>query len=324
MIKIFQLANLATVLTALCLNAFAYEVNDSYTVSQRYEKYKKLQPDLVLPKLELNQGAQMYFDLRYAKEGKRELHLDIFRPASKSNELKPAIVLIHGGGWMSGNKSHMYGLAIKLANMGYVTIPVEYRLSPESTYPTGLRDINRAISWVKQNAHSYNINPKLVAIAGGSSGGQMAALLATTSQTGLYKNDTDNTDLFAVIVLDGVIDFTDPLALLYENKKAGHSAAALWLGGSYQELPHIWRQASALTHVSNKTPAMLYLSSGQLRFQAGRENLFKALDKFKIAHKTYFYNDVIHTFWLFEPWLSDSVGKIDQFLQQQISLIKGS
>jgi len=288
--------------------------DDSYTVSQRYYSYKEQHPELEWPVLHFQAGQEIMFDRLYKKLGDRELHIDIFLPqAAQRNQ--QAILLVHGGGWRSGNKSHFYPLANLLAQRGYTVFIPEYRLSAEALYPTGLVDLNDAIVWAKQQAGQHGFDKDRLALGGGSSGGQMAALLAYTADEPLYKsNPGDDTRVSALIDLDGVLDFTTPLAIEYENKLGDQSAAGLWFGGAMEKTLEKWQEASAVRHIDKSSPPTLIISSGQLRFTAGSEQVRRDLERLGIRNEYFQYDETIHTFWLFEPYLSQVADKIDKFL----------
>jgi len=315
MIKYFCVALFAVINLAYASN---FTVDDSYTINQRYVKNHLKYPQLKRPSLTFSTQVQVDFNLAYSTAAGRELNLDIFRP-NTTTLAKATVILVHGGGWRSGAKSHMYALANQLAHKGYVAIPVEYRLSIESLYPTGLTDINNAIVWLKKHANKYGINADNIFIAGGSSGGHMAALIAYSANTPLYKKPTMDTRVSGVIVLDGVLDFTSELALKFENKKGNNSAAALWLGGRYEAYPKRWQEASPVYYIDQQAPPLLYVSSGNPRFQAGLAQVRQKLTQFNITVQYHQFDNVPHTFWLFEPWLSSTVTYIDDFIHEQHS-----
>lgn len=289
-------------------------VDDGYTVSQRYFDNKANYPEMRWPELHFAAGQSIQFDRRYKLVGSRELHIDIFLPAA-ANRKSQSMMLVHGGGWRSGNKSHLYALANLLAQSGYTVFLPEYRLSAEALYPAGLVDLNDAIVWIKSQAENYDIQPDQLAIVGGSSGGQMAALLAYTADQSLFKTSVDDdTRVNAMVDLDGVLDFTTPLAIKYENKAGDQSAVGLWFGGAMEKTADKWQQASAAKHVHPQAPPTLIISSGQQRFTAGKETVMRQLDEYGIRNKYVEYDEILHTFWLFEPWVSEVAATIDQFL----------
>lgn len=310
----------ALILTALLYGQAAAKdlipVDDSYTISQRYERYRTEYPGVSWPVSEFQAGQQVLFDRRYKTIGERELHIDIFLPPVDRHNGK-GILLVHGGGWRSGAKSHFYDLANRLAQRGYAVFLPEFRLSAEAPYPAGLIDVNDAIVWVKKEAAGFGLDPQRLALGGASSGGQMAALLAYTADTPLFKtNVSDDTRVNALIDIDGVLSFTTPMALQYENKAGSQSAAALWLGGAMEQAPERWREASAAGYVSPKSPPTLVISSGIPRFTAGREIVGPALQKHGIRYRFTSFENAPHDVWLFDPWFSRIVEQIDAFLKE--------
>jgi len=304
-------------LLILC-QAHAYEVDDSYTVASAFAKYHKKYPHISIADMQLNDDIGIQLDRVYATINGRELHLDLFVP--QNAQPKATVILIHGGGWRSGNKSHLFPLAAALAKRDYLAITVEYRLSIEALYPAGLEDVNRAILWLKKHAKDYQIDSRKVALLGGSSGGHMAALLANTSHLQWFKPKTINgdTDVQAVIDLDGIMDITSELGLKYEDKNGQtDSALALWLGGNYASQTERWKQASPVEYISANSPPMLFIGSGQTRFAEGRKKAFAQLDKWQIYHQSYDFDNSPHSFWLFHPWFNQVVEKVDSFLSKQ-------
>src|SRR5690606_27563508 len=232
--------------------------------------------------------------------GKRELKLDAY--LHKSVEKKPALILIHGGGWKSGDKRMMKPLATALAEYGYHSFAVEYRLSGEAQYPAGIDDVISAIHYVKANADEFNIDSAKIVVLGTSSGGQMASLIGTK-----YPDE-----VAAVINIDGILAFHHP------DSEEG-AAAAAWLGGTFDEKPEIWKDASALTHVNSKSAPVLFIGSQHKRFQAGREDMIKLLNNHLVYSQTQLVENSPHTFWMFEQWFDPVIGYITGFLNKQFS-----
>lgn len=83
------------------------------------------------------------FDLVYGKTPGQELKLDIYRP--KGDAVRPACVLVHGGGWTGGDKERFRALGFALAEKGYVVANVEYRLAGVAKYPAAVQDCSLAV-----------------------------------------------------------------------------------------------------------------------------------------------------------------------------------
>lgn len=282
----------------------------SYTAYSTYKKDIKKYPFIKIVAKPESALLGIKKELVYKIIEGRALHLDaFFNPKEKK---LPAVILVHGGGWKSGNKEHMRLMAQEIALKGYSCFCVEYRLSGEAQYPEGIFDIKEAIKYVKANATKFNADPKKVAILGCSSGGQMATLIGTTNNNVTFEGKSkikQNTSVQAIIDMDGVLAFHHP-----ESEESG--VAAQWLGGTYNEKPEIWEQASALTHTDKNTPPILFINSDKPRFHGGRDDMIKILDKYGIYHETKTIENSPHSFWFFEPWFDEIVGWSVQFLDK--------
>ena len=289
----------------------------SYTISSRFAQNRAEHPDYRLPEVALSDGRRLLFERLYRQVDTRELHLDLFLPAASATPAQ-TIVLVHGGAWRSGDKSNFYAIADHLSRAGYAVALPAFRLAPQAAYPAGLTDINAAITWLRDNAATFGLDPNRVAIGGESSGGQMAALVAYSCGTPLFAADDQPAPaVYALIDIDGVLDFTTPLALANENRAGVDSPAAKWLGGSWEQIPDRWREASGATHLSPAAPPTLVISGEAPRFTAGWEAVQPALDRWGIANAQVHFAGQPHTFWLFEPYAGQVADAIDGFLKRQ-------
>lgn len=113
--------------------------------------------------------------------------LDIFRPKAAS-DARPAIVWVHGGGFVSGNRNIVAEYLKILAGQGFVTITVDYTIAPEARYPTPVRQTNKALGYVVANAARYGIDPDRILVGGDSAGAQIAAQVSTIATNPAYAN----------------------------------------------------------------------------------------------------------------------------------------
>lgn len=273
----------------------------SYTVESTVAKISKRYPDLdiqgvkpVYPKsVEVTTGKI------YKRIGERSLPANLFSPRKYSNTT--GVLLIHGGGWRTGSPELMTPLAEKLAESGYFVMVPEYRMSLETTYPAAVEDLKGAIQWMKDHSSELGIKENKIVVMGCSAGGQLAALLGTT------------TDVQAIVDIDGVLAFKHP------DSKEGEMAAQ-WLGGTYQEVPDIWKEASALSHVSENTVPTLFLASKYPRFLAGHQEYMQVLEDNGIKTEIYFLEDAPHSFWLLTPWFEPTVNYTIKFLNETFNI----
>lgn len=130
--------------------------------------------------------VESFPDLVYSTPpGFRPLRLDLYRQTAASSP-RPLVVYVHGGGWQSGHTRHSAAfenwpeVLASLTRRGYVVASVEYRLSGEEKFPAAIHDVKNAIKWLRANAAKYAIDSRRVVVWGGSAGGQLAALAATS------------------------------------------------------------------------------------------------------------------------------------------------
>lgn len=279
----------------------------SYTVWSTFQKEKAKFPFIKIVQKPINEKITQLKEIVYTNNHSRALHLDAY--FNKNTTVQPAVILIHGGGWKSGNKSQMHFLAHEMADKGYACFCVEYRLSDEARFPAAIIDVKSAIAYIKSNATQFNVDTTKIAVLGCSSGGQMAALIGATNGNPAFDevSSKENSNVQAIINMDGILAFHHP-----ESKEA--KAAALWLDGTYEEKPETWTLASALTHTNAKTPPILFINSAIPRFHAGRDDMIAILSKFDIYHETKTLPNSPHSFWFFEPWFDEIVTYSIQFL----------
>jgi pectinesterase len=291
-------------------------------VNNTVPKVLKQYPNAKLVVPEVPEGVKAYENLVYARDGKRELHLDLFAPVVKDKRGYPGVVLIHGGGWRSGSRQMEWPMAQHLAARGYVTATVEYRLSPEALYPTGVHDLKAAIRWMRQNAAKYNVDPKKIAVYGCSAGGELAAFLGTTGDMKKFEGSTGNLQqssrVQAVVDIDGVLDFTDPAESAKDTDPRKPSAGKAWFGASFKEKPDLWREASPINYVNEKTAPILFVNSSLPRFHAGRDEGIEKMKKLGIYSEVHTIPDTPHPFWLFHPWFDEAFGYIVAFLDKTL------
>ena len=299
--------------------------DSSFTTYQTWMKLKKEFPQAtiaepILPKGVLATANVVYATLPETPFGKRDLHLDIFRPEKAGKY--PALILIHGGGWRSGDRTMEHAMAQCVACHGYVTATVEYRLSPEALYPAAVHDIKAAVRFLRANAKKYNIDPSKMAISGTSAGGQLAALIGMTPDEKKFDGYSGNSGisarLQAIIDIDGVLDFRDPNESGKDNDPAKPSAGTYWFGATFRQAPEKWIEASPIAYAGKKCPPMMFINSALPRFHAGRDSVIKILNRYGIYTEVHTIENTPHPFWLFHPWFETTVNYMIAFLDKEL------
>jgi len=295
----------------------------SFTIHSAYNKIKNIYPVARIATENLPGGVMEHRNLVYATLkntpfGDRDLHLDLFRP--EGGKKLPALIMIHGGGWSSGDKSMEIPLAQQIAARGYVTITVEYQLSPEALYPAAVHNIKAALRWTKAHAKEYDSDPEKIAISGSSAGGQLAALIGLTPGVEKFEGNQGyndySTTIQTIIVVDGSMNFLAPLSLNKPRKR--NSADVVWLNGFFYEKPNIWKEASPIYYAGEHAPPMLFLNSGYPRFHSGQDELIGILDRHNIYTEVHTFPVKVHPFWLFHPWFEPTVEYMSNFLDKTL------
>jgi acetyl esterase/lipase len=274
--------------------------------------------DATLPQGVIADYGVVYKTLTDTPFGKRDLHLDIFRP--EQSGIHPVLLLIHGGGWRSGDRTMENPMAMAIASHGYVTASAEYRLSPEALYPAAVYDIKDAIRFLRANAKKFHIDPDRMSVSGTSAGGQLAALSGMTADVRKFEGDIGNagisTSIQAIIDIDGILDFTDPNESAKDNDPSRPSAGAWWFGGNIRQLPEKWKEASPMNYAGKSTPPVLFVNSALPRFHAGRDTVISILNRFNIYTEVHTIPNTPHPFWLFDPWFGPTVDYVVAFLDK--------
>ncbi|WP_276483733.1 alpha/beta hydrolase [Paraflavitalea pollutisoli] len=284
-----------------------------------YKKELKYHPGISLVTTTTMPAVKQDTGIVYCTTGTRQLLLDVFAPKGKSRKQRPAILIIHGGGWRSGNRTQHHPLAQQLASRGYVCFTPEYRLSTEALYPAAVHDLQAAIRYIRTQGRQYGIDTNQLAVLGFSAGGQLAALLGVTGNHPAFEGNgchtKTGTEVQAILDLDGTLSFVHPESGEGDDSK-GISAATYWFGYPKKENAALWEAASPLTYVGPHTPPTLFLNSSVDRMHAGRDDYMKILRQYGIRTEVYTFEGAPHTFPLFEPWFHQVVEQVHAFLQK--------
>ncbi len=144
-------------------------------------------------------------DIVYTTVDGEPVLLDAFLPMT-SVKKRPAVVLIHAGGWAIGDQTSFVDDARLLSQLGFVVFSIDYRLAPEHPYPAAIDDVRAAIRWLRQPAQvtAFHIDPKKIGAFGASAGAHLAGMLATLGHGSLTKSSR----IQVAVSWSGPMDFT--------------------------------------------------------------------------------------------------------------------
>lgn len=184
--------------------------------------------------------------------------LDLCVPSGASGA-RPGVILIHGGGWVNGDKGDFAEQCSYLASLGFVAATVNYRLLPASIWPTQLVDVQLAVRFLRQNAASYGLDASRLCSWGTSSGAQLAVFLGVSTKV----HDGDEAQLYPnrQVNVSCVIDEFGPVNLVtYQETPAQRGLTQLLLGGATpQSNPALYQDASPYFDVSPQSAPELII-----------------------------------------------------------------
>jgi len=152
----------------------------------------------------LPQGVSASLDQRYGTA--ERARLDLYAPVSAAGPL-PAIVWVHGGAFVAGDKRDLSAYLTILAARGYLAVAVGYSRAPGAQYPTPVIEANAALAWLRDNADRVNVDPGRIVLAGDSAGAQIAAQLAAAIADPAYAAQVGIDPAIEAEALKGVVLF---------------------------------------------------------------------------------------------------------------------
>ena len=212
-------------------------------------------------------------DVEYSAVGGRQT-IDIIRPRADSSSPRPAVLLVHGGGFRGGAKESYLPLAIKLAEHGYVAATANYRLSPRNQFPAAVQDVKAAVRFLRANAMKYNIDSNHIGALGGSAGGHLVLMLGLTAGVEEFEGSGPNRDQSSAVQC--VVDEYGPTDFTQSYSKSVDAAEVLpkFLGGDldHERLAHI--RSSPLNWVTPNAAPVLAIHGTADNYVAYEQSLW--------------------------------------------------
>lgn len=144
-----------------------------------------------------------------------ELAAKIYRPKNTQNELLPALIYFHGGGFVLGDIESYDKMLAQLCSQSQLSIiSIAYRLAPETMFPGAVEDAQESTDWIAEHADCLKINAKRIAIGGDSAGANLA-----TGYCFLNKDRNDFKPYFQLLIYPSIIgnDTSESRQLFSEN-----------------------------------------------------------------------------------------------------------
>ncbi len=262
----------------------------------------------------------------YARPGGEKLRLDVWRSSGADvgageTQGRPAVIMVHGGGWHSGSRSQFPRWNAWLADKGYVVFDIDYRLSPPPSWQDAPADVRCAVGWVKEHADRYGVDPERVALMGRSAGGQLALLTAyaqgeSTLSPGCHVREAQDTGVAAVVALYSPTDL-DRLHLQGYLRGMGR-----FFGDAPGAFPAHYRLSSPVSRASPDDPPTLLVHGGDDEIvPPGQSELLAAqLQEAGVPHRLVELPGSGHTFdFLWGGWGSQITRfALEEFLKSHL------
>ncbi len=186
--------------------------------------------------------------------------MDVVLPKSGPATKRPALVQIHGGGWILGNKQQQ-GLALlnHMAAQGWVGFNINYHLAPRTKFPGQLVDAKMAVAWIREHADEFGVDPDFIAVTGGSAGGYLSAMMALTANDPEFQPgfESSDTTVQAAVPFYGVYDLLDRDRAMAPGFH--HFLQKMVVGSKAVDDGERWTRLSPIDRVHADAPPMMIL-----------------------------------------------------------------
>lgn len=235
--------------------------NDGFISLDEHKRFLSRRTRNNQAKIPDNVRAQQH--VPYVTDGHERQKLDIYIPKTESNQPRPLVVWIHGGGWKNGNRFPCP--ALFLTQHGYAVASLGYRLTDAAIFPAQIHDCKSAIRYLRKNASELGVDPDRFGVWGSSAGGHLVALCGTSGNAPQLEGTVGVTGQSSSV--QAVCDYYGPTDLLKmasqsdPNPRIDHDAPdspeSKLLGGPIQQKPDLGRLANPITHVDGSDPPFL-------------------------------------------------------------------
>uniref|UniRef100_UPI003782DCD1 alpha/beta hydrolase fold domain-containing protein n=1 Tax=Prosthecobacter sp. TaxID=1965333 RepID=UPI003782DCD1 len=228
----------------------------------------------------------------------------------------PCILDIHGGGWKARQVEADKPMMERLAQRGFVTALVSYRLSTEAKYPAAIHDCKAALRCLRAHAKELKLDPERIGCMGGSAGGHLSGLTAMTTGLAEFEGEGPFKDQSSSVKACIVMAATQDLIAANTGKK--NEGAVLFFGASADEKPDLYKAASPITHVRAGVPPTIFIEGEKDSLKIGRAEMMEKLKALGIETAVHTLKDAPHPFWMSDPWCAETVEIAAAFFKKHL------
>ncbi len=248
-------------------------------------------------------------DIPYVESGHERQVLDLYLPEESSEEKRPVLFWIHGGGWQVGDKSDVARKPRVLTEKGFLFVSTNYRLLPHVEMDELIRDVAKALAWVHRSIAEHGGDPRRIFVGGHSAGAQLAALLCT-DEGYLQEVGVPFDALRGCIPVDGDTYDLPKIIMTAELRQALYGKPAFTFGHrqKFGNDPAKHVDFSAVTHVAKDKgipPFLILYFTGNPETRAQAHRLGEVLKEANIPATVFGKRDTNHS------RLNDDLGDPD-------------
>jgi triacylglycerol lipase len=247
-------------------------------------------------------------DRQYGPAGTPAGRCDVYLPSDTPPPAGyPAVIVVPGGAWVSGDKSQVEKYARALANNGCVAIAINYLLAPQHKFPAQVDNVRTAMLWTKQNSEQFSVDIDRLGLFGYSAGGHLVTLVASLADEPIEvrtaaslwpRRDARWNQLPKVCAVCAGAPPTD-----FRQVEQDSPVLTYFLGETRRKNPSKYVAASPAAHVSSADPVTLIFHgdldvvvpcSGSASFHSAQQavGIDSRLDVMKSqGHVATFFND---------------------------------
>ncbi len=262
--------------------------------------------------------------VRYATIDGEDLNLDVWLPNRRGGAPTPAVVFVHGGGFVKGSRSETPRWNRWLNDAGYAVFDVGYRLAPPARWDEAAADVSCALAWLRSNADRYGVDPGRVALGGRSAGGNLALTVAYTAPDGFSASSCGGTpvpvrSVFAMFPPVDLDAWWQSDLVLHGSRRDSEQ----YTGGTPATYPDRYAAASPIRQVRPGLPPTLLVAGASDQFvpAAQSRQLHRQLDQAGVPNRFVELPFADHDYDLSWNGLATQITQhiLTDFLQRQLT-----
>ena len=286
-------------LSLILLTVMVITVNAQQPRRRQPDRQRKLATHIA------SENVKVERDLVYGEVDDRQLQLDLYLPKEPIAEPIPCIIVIHGGGWRSGNETRFASKAAWFADHGLAAACIGYRLLPSVKFPAPVEDCKAAVRWVRTNADKYGIDPDRLGAFGGSAGAHLTAMLATSHKVAELEGSGGNKGVSSRI--SAAVALATPADM---HRYAQRNGASEELAALISPISHVDADSAPILLAHSKAdrtvPYQMSLDLAAKYKEAGAEAEVELIE------------EAPHAFWNMKQWFDDTMQHSLEFFKQHL------